>query len=132
MRFATHFGFRPDFCEAAEPESKGIVEAVCGYAQRDLVVPAEAWVNESEANDACRAWCAEVKGRVHSETTAVPGERLVEERALFPPLPSLRPPLRRGVFSPAYLLARKSTFLVSLQTHRRLDQMVGQVLAVGR
>ncbi len=97
VRFATHFGFRPDFCEAADPESKGIVEAVCGYAQRDLVVPAEAWVNESEANDACRAWCAEVNGRVHSETAAVPGERLVEERALFRPLPSLRPPLRRGV-----------------------------------
>lgn len=25
VRFATHFGFRPDFCEAADPESKGVV-----------------------------------------------------------------------------------------------------------
>jgi hypothetical protein len=22
VRFATHYGFRPDFCEAADPESK--------------------------------------------------------------------------------------------------------------
>jgi transposase len=35
VRFATHFGFRPDFCEAADPESKGVIKAVCGYAQRD-------------------------------------------------------------------------------------------------
>lgn len=97
VRFATHFGFRPDFCEAADPESKGVIEAVCGYAQRDLIVPADAWSTEIEANDACRAWCAEVNGRRHSETVAVPDDRLVEERALFRPLPSLRPPLRRGV-----------------------------------
>jgi len=25
VRFATHYGFRPDFCEAADPESKGFV-----------------------------------------------------------------------------------------------------------
>ena len=27
VRFAAHYGFRPDFCEAADPESKGVVEA---------------------------------------------------------------------------------------------------------
>ena len=97
VRFAAHFGFRPDFCEAADPESKGVIEAVCGYAQRDLIVPADAWSTEAEANDACRAWCDEVNGRVHSETMAVPDARLGEERSLFRPLPSLRPPLRRGV-----------------------------------
>jgi transposase len=26
VRFATHYRFRPDFCEAADPESKGMVE----------------------------------------------------------------------------------------------------------
>jgi transposase len=25
VRFATHYGFRPDWCEAADPESKGLV-----------------------------------------------------------------------------------------------------------
>jgi transposase len=28
--FATHYRFRPDFCEAADPESKGIVEHLVG------------------------------------------------------------------------------------------------------
>ena len=32
-------GFRPDWCEAADPESKGIVENLVGYAKRDLIVP---------------------------------------------------------------------------------------------
>jgi transposase len=96
VRFATHFGFRPDFCEAADPESKGMVEALCGYVQSDLIVPAAAWVDEAEANAACRAWCDEVNSRTHSSIAAVPAERLAEERLLFRPLPSLRPPLRAG------------------------------------
>ena len=33
VRFATHYGFRPDFCHPADPESKGIVEHLVGYAQ---------------------------------------------------------------------------------------------------
>ena len=33
VRFAGHYGFRPDFCEAADPESKGIVENLVGYAK---------------------------------------------------------------------------------------------------
>ena len=39
VRFAAHYGFRPDFCEEADPESKGVVEHLVGYAKRDLVVP---------------------------------------------------------------------------------------------
>ena len=33
------YGFRPDFCEAADPESKGIVENLVGYAKTDLMIP---------------------------------------------------------------------------------------------
>ena len=43
------------------------------------------------ANRAATAWCIEVNGRIHSETSAVPDERLVTERTLLRPLPSLRP-----------------------------------------
>ncbi|MST31532.1 DDE-type integrase/transposase/recombinase, partial [Acidimicrobiaceae bacterium USS-CC1] len=96
VRFATHYGFRPDFCEAADPESKGMVEACCGYVQTDFIVPAAPWADLAEANVAARVWCAEVNGRVHSTTMAVPDERLVEERKLLRPLPGLRPPLRAG------------------------------------
>ena len=94
VRFATHYGFRPDFCEAADPESKGIVEHLVGYAKRDLVVPAEPDVtNLPGANAAAAAWCTEVNAVVHSEICAVPAVRLEQERALLGPLPSLRPEL---------------------------------------
>lgn len=96
VRFATHFGFRPDFCEAADPESKGVIEALCRYAQEDLVIPAGHWSSEAEANEACRGWCAEVNAAEHSTIVAIPAERLEEERRILRPLPSLRPPLRRG------------------------------------
>ena len=91
VAFATHYGFRPDFCEAGDPESKGVVENLVGYAKRDLVVGLGPWATIAEANAAAVTWCAEVNGRVHSETVAVPDERLVTERTLLRPLPSLRP-----------------------------------------
>ena len=83
VRFATHFGFRPDFCEAADPESKGVVEALVRYAQADLIVPAEAWSSEHGRSERRRAaaWCAEVNGRRTLEIAAVPDERLVERAA---------------------------------------------------
>jgi transposase len=93
VRFATHYRFSPDFCHPADPESKGIVENLVGYAKTDLVLP------ESDdlavLNDACRVWCAEVNARVHSETCAVPDVRLVEERAVLRELPMLRPRIGR-------------------------------------
>jgi transposase len=99
VAFAARYGFRPDFCEAADPESKGLVEHLAGYVQRDLLVPAlleMGWADRTAANAAARAWCAEVNGRVHSEIAAVPAERLASERAVLRPVPSLRPPLRAG------------------------------------
>lgn len=98
VRFATHYGFRPDFCEAADPESKGAVEALVRYAKSDLVVPAEDFAGDlSVANPAAVAWCAEVNTAVHSEIAAVPDERLVIERDVLRTLPSLRPTMRLGV-----------------------------------
>ena len=92
VRFATHYGFRPDFCEAADPESKGVVEHLVGYAKRDLVVPAEPEVTDlPAANAQAAAWCAEINAAAHSEICAVPAGRLDTERELLGPLPSLRP-----------------------------------------
>ena len=99
VEFATHFGFKADFCEGADPESKGVVENLCGYAQRDLLVPAllePEWRDLDEANASARRWCAEVNGQVHSEIAAVPAERLLSEREVLRPLPAGRPPLRAG------------------------------------
>ena len=97
VRLAGHYGFTPDFCHASDPESKGIVENLCGYAQRDLAVPllTEAAITGTPvdvraANAAARAWCVEVNAAVHSEICAVPDERLEIERELLGSLPSLR------------------------------------------
>jgi transposase len=92
VRFAAHYRFRPDFCHARDPESKGIVENLVGYAKRDLIVPAEPDVGDlAAANAAAAAWCAEVNAAVHSEICAVPADRLEHERELLGGLPSLRP-----------------------------------------
>jgi len=62
-----------------------------GYAKRDLVVGLGPWATIADANATAVAWCAEVNGRAHSETSTVPDDRLVTERTLLRPLPSLRP-----------------------------------------
>ena len=97
VRLASHYGFAPDFCHASDPESKGIVENLCGYAQRDLAVLlltdaaiTGTPVDVRAANAAARAWCVEVNAAVHSEIMAVPDERLLIERELLQALPSLR------------------------------------------
>ncbi len=100
VRFAAHYRFRPDFCRAADPASKGIVENLVGYAKTDLMIPlladGEAPVADlAAANAAAAAWCAEVNGALHSEIAAVPAQRLAVERELLGPLPSLRPALGR-------------------------------------
>ena len=101
VRFATHHGFRPDFCNAEDPESKGIVENLVGYAKDDLLIPlsvddepGQAWKGEgsglARANARAASWCAEVNAAVHSEICAVPADRLQVERPLLGALPSLR------------------------------------------
>ena len=91
VAFAAHYGFRPDFCEAGDPESKGMVEHLVGYAKRDLVTGLGPFADLGVANSAAVGWCAEVNARVHSETHAVPDERLATEGALLGSLPSSRP-----------------------------------------
>jgi len=96
VRFATHYRFRPDFCEGGDPASKGIVENLVGYAKSDLVVPAAPDAEHlAEANAKAMLWCEEVNGQVHSEICAVPAERLATEAELLGPLPSLRPRIGR-------------------------------------
>jgi transposase len=94
VRFAAHYRFRPDFCEAADPESKGIVENLVGYAKDDLMVPLTMTGGQvtdlAAANQAAATWCAEVNAATHSEICAVPARRLDTERPLLGELPSLR------------------------------------------
>lgn len=92
VRFATHYRFRPDFCLAADPASKGLVENCVGYVKSDLVVPEELEdKGPAYANEKAPAWMAEVNNQVHSEICAVPLMRFHDERSLLGELPSLRP-----------------------------------------
>jgi DNA replication protein DnaC len=101
VRFASHYRFRPDFCEARDPESKGIVEALVRYSKNDLMIPLSRMAAEhrgdlDQLNAAAADWCAEVNAAVHSEICAVPLERLAQtERDLLAALPSLRPAIGR-------------------------------------
>jgi len=91
VRFVSHYGCRPDFCQGADPESKGLVENLVGYVKSDLMVPEELSVNDlGTANAKGVVWCAEINAVVHSEICAVPAVRLVAEAELLGVLPSLR------------------------------------------
>jgi hypothetical protein len=69
VRFAAHYGFRPDFCESADPESKGVVEHLAGYGQVDLVVPEGGFGGKPEVgNRQARIW-----GLVWTITQLTPG-----------------------------------------------------------
>jgi transposase len=151
VRFATHYRFRPDFCEAADPESKGMVENLVGYAKDDLMVPqaplADLAGDLSWANEAAVAWCAEVNANVHSEICAIPADRLESERELLAVLPSLRPeygakPTTRkvdklscirfasGRYSvPNRLIGKTVTVLVDQRTLRVIEPVTAEILA---
>jgi hypothetical protein len=73
------------------------VEHLVGYAKADLLVPQAPFGGFAAANGAATEWCAEVNGATHSEICAVPTERLVIERELLGPLPSLRASIGRLV-----------------------------------
>jgi len=107
VRFAMHYRFRPDFCEAVDPASKGVVENLVGYGKSDLLRPlllehaehlggngsaaAAILADLPAANERARAWCAEINALEHSEVCAVPAQRLSVEAGVLTPLPSLRP-----------------------------------------
>jgi transposase len=52
VRFATHYRFRPDFCEPVDPQSKGVVENLVGYGKDDLLRPL---LLEHALDEGCRS-----------------------------------------------------------------------------
>ncbi|MFW0797781.1 IS21 family transposase [Gordonia sp. CPCC 205515] len=149
IRFATHYGFAPDFCHGEDPESKGIVENLCGYVQSDLAQPlwTEAKIaagrddialDVHEANRAAVGWCVEVNTRRHTDTCQIPAEQLLIERDVSAPLPSLRaevgpPPVTRKVDKLScirYASVRYSVPTRLVGTTVRLVQDDGRLLIV--
>jgi transposase len=128
VRFATHYRFRPDFCEAGDPESKGMVENLVGYAKADLMVPQAPFTDLVSANETAAGWCAEVNTAVHSEICAVPADRLEIERELLAPLPSLRPEL--GVKPTTRKVDRLSCIRFASGRYSVPNKLIGQTVTV--
>ena len=135
VRLASHYGFTPDFCHANDPQSKGVVENLCVYAQRDLAVPllTEAAITGvplglRAANTAAKAWCLEVNAAVHSEICAVPDERIVVEREVLQPLPSLR--LQTGAPSVIRKVDRLSCIRYASARYSVPTRLIGTSVAV--
>jgi transposase len=138
VRFATHYLVTPDFCHPADPESKGIVEHLVGYAKRDLPTPDDS-DDLAVWNQAATAWCVEVNGVVHAETCQVPADQLIVERELLRPLPSLRPRIGRVELRTADKLStiRVASARYSVPSRlrgRRVEAVIfdGQVRIYGR
>jgi transposase len=98
VRLAGHYRVTPDFCHANDPQSKGIVEKLCGYAQPDLAVPllTEAAITGTPvdlraANVKARAWCAEVNAALHFGDLRSTRRASDRRTRLLQPLPSLLP-----------------------------------------
>lgn len=135
VRLAGHYGFAPDFCHANDPRSKGIVENLCGYAQRDLAVPllTQAAVDGvaldlRSANAASVAWCVEVNASVHTEIAAIPDERLIVERELLRALPSLQ--LQIGAASVLRKVDRLSGVRYGSARYSVPTRLIGTTVAV--
>jgi transposase len=135
VRLASHYGFAPDFCHADDPQSKGVVENLCGYAQSDLAVPllTEAAVEGTTVdlravNAAATAWCAEVNATMHSEICAIPDERLLVEREVLQPLPSLR--LQIGAPSVLRKVDRLSCVRYASARYSVPTRLIGTTVAV--
>jgi transposase len=85
VRLVAHYPFTPITAAAADPETKGKVEALVRYVKSDCM-PAEGFASLDAANRRGRVWMDEANAAVHPETRAVPVERLAVERPLFRPL----------------------------------------------
>jgi transposase len=141
VRFSLHYGFSPDFCEAADPASKGLVENLVGYAKSDLMTPGELSSRDlCHAHEAARDWLEEVNATVHSEIMAVPSERLEVERELLGSLPQLRAAVGHVIYRTVdklscvrYASARYSvpTTLISKQVQVRVGNGQLEVIHLG-
>jgi transposase len=125
VRLATHYHFTPVSAAAADPESKGKVEALVRYVKSDCVPP-EGFASLNQANSWGEAWCEEVNAEVHWETQAVPAQRLELERPLLRVLPE-RPAVASGE---ARLVDRMSTIRFGSARYSVPAQLRGQEVQV--
>ncbi|BBX55790.1 hypothetical protein MSHO_11350 [Mycobacterium shottsii] len=80
------------------------------------------------ANAAAAAWCDEVNALAHSEIQAIPDERLVSERQVLQPLPSLR--LQIGAPTVLHKVDRLSCVRYGSARYSVPTRLIGTTVAV--
>jgi transposase len=82
------------FCEPADPQAKGAVERLQGYAETNFE-PGRRFANELDFQEQLDGWFAKVNARTHKTLRARPVDRLVEEQQVMAPLPPQMPDVSR-------------------------------------
>jgi transposase len=80
------------FCAPADPQAKGAVERLQGYAETNFE-PGRRFANELDFQDQLDAWFAKANGRTHKSLKVRPIDRLADER--LAPLPQPMPATAR-------------------------------------
>ena len=82
------------FCAPADPQAKGAVERLQGYAETNFE-PGRGFANELDFQDQLDAWFAKVNARTHKTLRARPVDRLAYELEAMAPLPAAMPDTAR-------------------------------------
>ena len=86
VRFATHYRFRPDFCEAADPESKGIVERRNGFFETSFM-PGRHFESPDDFNAQFTDWLSTANTRTVRTIKARPVDLLPADTEAMLALP---------------------------------------------
>ena len=78
------------FCEAADPQAKGAVERLQGYAETNFE-PGRSFANHLDFQLQLDAWFDKINARQHRTLRCRPIDRLLEERDVMAPLPARAP-----------------------------------------
>jgi transposase len=82
------------FCEPADPQAKGAVERLQGYAETNFE-PGRRFANELDFQDQLDAWFLKINARTHKTLRARPVDRLLAEQRVMRPLPTEMPDTSR-------------------------------------
>jgi len=82
------------FCEAADPQAKGVVERLQGYLETNFE-PGRCFANHLDFQMQLDAWFQKANARTHKMLRARPVDRLIEERQVMRPLPASEPDVDR-------------------------------------
>src|SRR3954469_3406574 len=78
------------FCEPADPQAKGGVERLQGFAETNFE-PGRVFLNELDFQDQLDSWFDRVNARTHKALRERPVDRLARELELMAPLPAAPP-----------------------------------------